>query len=396
VADANLAGAPAVAQNIQLGGLSGLVALDAFGTEFVAVTDSGPTADLRTADGSLMVMPLPAFTPSIVKLRLEGNQLKVSERISLRLQEGYTNPRTGNGFVTGLPSSPSEPAAFDPTGRNSWGTDPNGVDPEGIAIDPRDGSYWIADENGPSILHVAADGTIVQRLIPAGRWLDAPGQGVAAILPGELARNKALRGFEGIAVSPDGSRLFAIMQSPLSLPSEEAGEGSRNVRLLTLDLTGPEPTVDGMFVYQTQPYDTAIALSQDHVQVSDLTAVSADRLVVVEHDNLEGGHYKMAYLVELAPASNILGWEGSSNGFVETGDIGSVGVVPVEKTPLANLGQLGWQRDAVEGITMVDDSTLAVISDNNFGFGGFDRAGRLLTNAHATRLSIVHLPGPVR
>jgi hypothetical protein len=397
VADANLSGAPLIGQSVQLGGLSGLAALDAFGTEFVAVTDHGPTSQLESSNGDLLVMPLPAYTPSIVKLQLDNNQLKVTERIGLRLQGGFTNARTGTPFVTGLPNSESDPAAFDQTGRNTWGTDPNGVDPEGLAIDPRDGSYWIADEYGPSILHVAPDGTILARYLPAGKTLDAPGQNVRDILPAELARRKALRGFEGVAISPDGARLFAMMQAPLSDPNEAAGESSRNVRLLTLDLSGPEPVVDGLYIYETEPYSSAGTFTQENVRVSDLTAVSATRLVAIEHESLDGGGFKMAYRVDLDRATNILGRTDFGGGTLEqAADLAALDIAPTDKLPIANLANLGWQRDAIEGVAMIDDSTIAVVSDNNFGFGGYDRAGRLLANGTPTRLSIVHLPGSLR
>jgi hypothetical protein len=342
-------------------------------------------------------MPLPAYTPSIVRLTLEGSQLKVAERIGLKLQDGFTNPRTGNHFVTGLPNSNDDPAAFDQTGRNPWGTDANGVAPEGIAVDPRDGSFWIADDYGPSILHVGADGTILTRFMPVGKGLDAPGQNVVSLLPGELARRQPMRGFEGVAISPDGTKLFAIMQSPLASPSQQAGEASRNVRLITLDISGPEPVVDGMYVYQTEPYQVAGAFEQAGVRVSDLAAVSSTKLVAVEYESIDGGYYKMAYRVDLEQATNILDqtdFGGSS--LEQAGDLAVLGISPAEKRPIANLASLGWQRDALEGVAMIDESTIAVVSDNNFGFGGYDRSGRLLANGAPTRLSIVHLPGTLR
>src|SRR5206468_6467222 len=115
--------------------------------------------------------------------------------------------------------------------------DPNGIDSEGLAIDPRDGSFWICEEYSPSILHVANDGTILARLIPSGLALDAPGETVRDILPAELASRKVNRGFEGIGLSPDGTTLFAIMQSPLSNPDPDSGAASRNIRLITLDVS---------------------------------------------------------------------------------------------------------------------------------------------------------------
>jgi hypothetical protein len=105
----------------------------------------------------------------------------------------------------------------------------------------------------------------------------------------------------------------------------------------------------------------------------------------------------MAYAVDLKPATNILGRTNFGGGTLEQAtDLDALSISPAAKQPIANLTELGWQRDGVQAVAMVDASTIAVASDNNFGFGGYDRAGRLLSNGLATRLSIVHLPGPLR
>ena len=43
----------------------------------------------------------------------------------------------------------------------------NGIDAEGI-VRLADGTFWIGDENGPSIAHFAADGRMIARHVPAG------------------------------------------------------------------------------------------------------------------------------------------------------------------------------------------------------------------------------------
>jgi hypothetical protein len=398
VAEGKAGGGPLVGQNIRLGGFSGLAALDGEGVNFVAVTDRGPNFDLRTSAGKQLIMPLPAYAPSIVKLERKDGELQVVDRIGLRLQAGYTNPRTGTPFVTGLPNDEQSAAAFDVNAKQRWGTDPTGVDPEGITIDPRDGSYWICEEYGPSILHVDRDGVIQARYMPVGARLDAPGQNIQEVLPSELLKRKENRGFEGIAISPTGDHLFAIMQSPLSNPNEKAGEASRTVRIISLDITGSEPAVDGMYVYLTEPYDTVGVFSQDDVKIGDLSAISGSRLLVAEHDSLPGGGYKMVYLVDLKNATNILGRDDFGGRRLEqndAGELGSLGVQVVQKTGVVNLANVGWRSKCFEGLTLVDESTIAVIDDNNFGVGGLDQAGRLASNYQSTRLGIVHLPSPL-
>src|SRR5204862_5877696 len=119
--------------------------------------------------------------------------------LPLRLASGYKDLRTNTPFVTGLPISDRSQPVYDSSGKNTWGTDPYGVDPEGLALDPRDGSFWVCEEYGPSLLHVAEDGTILTRLIPKGSSLKVPGVNVQAILPAELIKRTDNRGFAGIA-----------------------------------------------------------------------------------------------------------------------------------------------------------------------------------------------------
>ena len=98
------------------------------------------------------------------------------------------------------------------------------MDTEGIAYDTRDGSYWLGEEYGPSILAVAADGTLLMRITPKGLGLAMNGVAVRELLPNVYMMRKPNRGFEGIAISPDGSRLFVMLQSPLLNPDKKTGE----------------------------------------------------------------------------------------------------------------------------------------------------------------------------
>jgi hypothetical protein len=58
--------------------------------------------------------------------------------------------------------------------------------------------------------------------------------------------------------------------------------------------------------------------------------------------------------------------------------------------PLVNLADLGWRLEKFEGLAVVDDATIAVVNDNDFGIAGFDD-GRVVPNNVPTRLSMIHL-----
>lgn len=54
-------------------------------------------------------------------------------------------------------------------------------------------------------------------------------------LPASHAYRRQNRGYEGLALSPDGTSLFVGLQSPLQLPPDpNVGRDSRNTRVLRL------------------------------------------------------------------------------------------------------------------------------------------------------------------
>ncbi|MNT53557.1 hypothetical protein D3C72_1906470 [compost metagenome] len=56
-------------------------------------------------------------------------------------------------------------------------------------------------------------------------------------------------------------------------------------------------------------------------------------------------------------------------------------VVTMRKTELLDLNVLGWLAEKAEGLTIVDDQTLALVNDNDFGLG------TVLLAADGTRLA---------
>jgi hypothetical protein len=112
------------------------------------------------APGSAKVMPALQIGPALVELRLDGERVELVRTIPLRGDDGKA--------LTGLPTPGSDNSRMEPA-LNIDGTphapDPGGVDSEGIAAAP-DGSFWIGDEYGPSLLHVAENGQVRKRWMP--------------------------------------------------------------------------------------------------------------------------------------------------------------------------------------------------------------------------------------
>lgn len=70
------------------------------------------------------------------------------------------------------------------------------IDAEAL-VKLNNGSFWIADETYPSIIHIDNRGNILKRVIPR-----------------ELKNHRKNKGLESLAISPDEKNLYMVLQSP--------------------------------------------------------------------------------------------------------------------------------------------------------------------------------------
>ena len=135
----------------------------------------------------------------------------------------FTDPR---GLLTGTGKAMNGLNPFDLIGFE--GTLGRSFAPEGLVIDPRTGNFLVADEYGPSLYSFDRKGRLAKEfetpdnLIPRVgsntnyvALRDACGGSVPVPLCGATGGRQDNRGYEGLAVSPDGSRLLAVLQDPL-------------------------------------------------------------------------------------------------------------------------------------------------------------------------------------
>ncbi len=339
----------------------------------------------------------PAFTPTIYKVAIgAGGALGVVQRIPMHLKAGATDPaRAAVGGpaneVTGLPqistaaqgTAAGLPAATAAASRDEvpyaadgvtlLGTDPYGIDSESIAVDPRDGSFWIGDEYRPSLVHVAADGTVLNRIIPAGVTVPGADDSIVAtqpLLPRAFAFRRQNRGMEGGTLTKDGKTLFGMLQSSIVPP---AGQGDgRTLRLVRFDVTDAlHPVLTGEFIYRLDTPAPGSGVAQGDLSNSDISALDATHLLVDEHDNVTdvpGAGQKRVYAIDLAGATDISG-DAANNGETPTLEsANAAGVTPVAKTLWLKLEPFAYNHDKPEGIGLFPNGDLAVQDDNDFGF----------------------------
>ena len=112
-----------------------------------------------------------------------------------------------------LPRAPPA-CGGDPAARILTGFD---LDPESFVRAP-DGTFWIGEEFGPFLVHVAADGRVLEPPIPVPgvRSPQNPFLTIADRARAERPTLAASRGFEGVAISPDGSQLYALLEGAVA------------------------------------------------------------------------------------------------------------------------------------------------------------------------------------
>lgn len=337
--------------------------------EFWMVTDRGPNAEVEVGGEERRTFPVPAFTPLILRVVAEDGELSVEEAIPL--VGGSGAPVTGLSNIEGVDEAP-----FDFSGEEALAYNPSGLDSEGLVRTPA-GDFWLADEYGPSLVHVDASGRVLARYVPEGLALEGADYRVVDNLPAIFAERKANRGFEGLALGPDGRTLYVTLQSPLANPDGDAGEASRAGRILAFDLETERPAAEYLYRFEVGPeFDPAPEVDQDEMKLSGVVALDATTLLVLERTD----EVARLYRADLAAATDILGGEwddaATSPSLEALSDPVAAGVVPVVKTLAVDLEAVPGMPDKIEGVAVLDPTTVAVANDNDFDIGEFDAEGR--------------------
>ena len=312
------------------------------------------------------VYPTPSYTPSIYRVMLlDDGTFRVTDVMTLKDRDGVPL----NGMPNPLRVATTE-TPLDGAGK-ILKQDLRGIDAEGL-VRLSDGSFWVSDENGPSLAHFAADGKMIARHVPTGTETDYSGApyDVAGSLPAIIAKREANRGIEGLAVSPDERFLYFIMQNPLANPDSAAFRQARNSRLFKIERATMK--VVGEFVYaldDPQSFRRDPSSKQSDPRISEMMAIGLDRLIVLERTEKTTKLHE----VELAGATNILGtrWDDATTlPSLEMSDASKVGIVSLTKALRLDTADLPQVVGKTEGMALLGDGSLALINDDDFGITG--------------------------
>lgn len=173
-------------------------------------------------------------------------------------------------------------------------------DPEGIRRSPS-GMTWLSDEYGPSIVGFDSTGQREQVLtIPTRYKIAAPSAETGKEDVVNKSGRQENRGLEGLAISPDGTRLYGLMQGPLLQDGSRNEKGERagaNCRLLEVNLPSGSTRE---FVYP---------LEHGSLGLNEILAINDTEFLVIERDGKEGAEAKAKHIyhIDLAGASDVSG-----------------------------------------------------------------------------------------
>ena len=314
----------------RLGGFGSDLVYDASTNQFYGLTDRGPGGGLID------------YAPRIQSFGLNfdyttGAISNFSLNATTILRDGSGNAFSGlNPFLL----------------NNNPATLGLSLDPEGLAR-LSNGNYLVSDEYGPRVIEFDANGNQVRVFVTPANLIPTKADSSVDYVAGRptiTSGRQDNRGFEGLTISADGKKAYAILQDPLVNEGDQGdGRRSRNVRIVVFDMaTG---TSSEQYIYQLEsiatingvvPGNPFSATNQGRsIGVSAIYALSDGRFVVLERDNRGEGvddpnslvpsGLKSAFVIDLKAATNVASVSLAGSSTLPNG------ITPVSKTPFLDI-----------------------------------------------------------
>jgi Esterase-like activity of phytase/Bacterial Ig domain/PA14 domain/Secretion system C-terminal sorting domain/Bacterial protein of unknown function (DUF839) len=365
--------------NFREGGFSGLFPVpNTNGKEFWTCSDRGVNVDAANANPAACrptydkIYGFPGYAPKIHRIRLAGDSVQILQTITMKrpggtAASGLLNPA---GFGSTASENVSTDTVLDCTNfplklaaKDIWG-----IDAEGIVVD-KNGYFWICEEGGATIWKLNPNGVVVNRFTPFANAAGAQPQDIQ--IDSVFGYRKNNRGFEGISITP-GGKIYAIIQSPIFYPSKSVGEASRIHRILEID---PATNITRMFAYLNDGIIGASGSNQIRLRdwkIGDMAAINDSTFLVLEAALRGTTDIKRVYQINIKNATPVTsGLYGgvTLEALVDATGLTANNIAPVTKTLFMDLLANGWSAslEKAEGIAIINDSTIAIGNDNDYG-----------------------------
>ena len=260
--------------------------------------------------------------------------------------------KNGSSTLNGIAPSPT----------NSLG---NAMDPEGFVVNPTNGNFLVSDEYGPSVREFDRNGNLLRTFAtPANLIPRNAASGVANYAgdTGNTAGKRTNRGFEGLAISPDGKYAYAMLQS--AMLDEGGGNGAVN-RIVKFDMS------TGTAVAQ---YAYDMKRSGQGQGISSLVAINDHEFYVLERNNRGIGvgatfatADKEVYKIDLTGATDVSNIDLDAAGAAYTKVVKSAQFLDLDANTLSALGNKSpekWEGLAI-GPKLADGSFMMLAGTDN-------------------------------
>ncbi|MGE7138737.1 esterase-like activity of phytase family protein [Luteibacter sp. NPDC031894] len=217
----------------------------------------------------------------------------------------------------------------------------------------RDGAFYVGDEYAANVYRFDKDGGLTGVIVPprAVRPLDAGGKPDFTSLRPPASGRRNNQGVEGMALSPDGTRLFVVLQSALiqdTKPGDAAGRTLTRVLVydVSRDATPRRPMAHYVVRLPAYDADGVRSAANRTAAQSEIRVLDDRRFLMLARDGAglgaEGGKpivFKSVLLVDTSGATNLAGTAYEHGTASLRGDGGELrsGIVTATWVPLVNL-----------------------------------------------------------
>jgi len=169
-------------------------------------------------------------------------------------------------------------AAMNGLAPNPAGTLGNSLDPEGFVVNPRTGNLLVSDEYGPTLAEFDRNGQLVRRFVTPANLVPRVGNATdyTAAPPTLTAGREPNRGFEGLAISPDGRYSYAVLQNGTIQDGWTAANRGAYTRIVKFD------NQTGLAVAQ---YAYRLDSAGQGRGISAIVALGNDKFMILERNN---------------------------------------------------------------------------------------------------------------
>lgn len=266
-----------------------------------------------------------------------------------------------------------------------------GADFDVESIQPVSDGFWIGEEFGPYLLKFDGEGRLIDvfATLVDGEPLRSPDHPELTLPANPTAKTpvfnlKRSGGYEGLALSKDGSKLYGLLEGPRYMAdgSVEKADGKTALRIVEFDVAGKKWT-GRSWLYP---------LAEGGEAIGDFNMIDATTALVIERDNGAGvtaqacadpanpkpdcfaraSKVKRVYKIEMTD-------ENAGNAVRKIGYIDLLNISDPDNKKRQGGGDGFYDMPfvTIENVDVVDDTHIIVGNDNNLPFS----AGRALDKA---------------